>query len=326
MRRRDFLKLAAAIQIPSPARLVAVGDVHGDLDRFIDVLSMAGLVDDSGAWSGGPATLVQLGDLVDRGSKSREVIDLLISLKKQAERAGGAVHCLIGNHEAMRMYGDFRYVAAAEFQSATTSKSERERDRLFEKDLAKIAGSSSLGNRSDLSLGYRAKWEKEHPLGQVELARAFSPKGPYGKWILAQRAALRLDGTLFVHAGISPKYAEWSETRLNTRVREELLTGERMDEDSICKDTAGPLWWRGFATESEAELAPHVEALLAKHQVQRLVVGHTPTQNGVVSRLGGKLILADVGLSTAFTARRACVVIENGQAHALDRGRKLQLK
>ncbi|MBN9660429.1 MAG: metallophosphoesterase [Acidobacteria bacterium] len=326
MRRRDFLKLAAAVQIASPARLVAVGDVHGDLDRFIDVLSMAGLVDDSAAWSGGPATLVQLGDVVDRGSKSREVIDFLIALKKQAERAGGAIHCLIGNHEAMRMYGDFRYVAAAEYQGMATSKSERERDRLFEKDLARIAGASSLKDRSDLSLGYRSKWEKDHPLGQAELARAFSPKGPYGKWILVQRAALRLDGTLFVHAGISPKYSEWSESRLNTRVKEELQAGDRLDDESVCKDTLGPLWWRGFSTDSESELAPHVESLLQKHQVRRIVVGHTPTQDGVVSRLGGKLILADVGLSTAFSARRACVVIENGEAHALDRGRKLQLK
>ncbi|QOY88289.1 metallophosphoesterase [Paludibaculum fermentans] len=326
MRRRDFIRLAAAVQIPSPARLVAVGDVHGDLDRFVDVLSMAGLVDDAAAWSGGAATLVQLGDVVDRGSKSREVIDFLTVLRKQAARAGGAVHCLIGNHEAMRMYGDFRYVAAAEFQSLATSKSDRERDRLFERDLAKLAGSSSLGDRSDLSLGYRTKWEKEHPLGQAELARAFSPKGAYGKWILTQRATLRLGGTLFVHAGISPKYAEWSETRLNSRAIEELQTGERLDDESLCKDTQGPLWWRGFSTDSESELAPHVEALLAKHQVQRIIVGHTPTANGVVSRLGGKLILADVGLSTAFTARRACVVIENGGAHALDRGRKLQLK
>ncbi|MGJ5818861.1 metallophosphoesterase [Paludibaculum fermentans] len=325
MRRRDFLKLASVAQMQPPARLVAVGDVHGDLDRFIDVLSMAGLVDDSGAWSGGAATLVQLGDVVDRGSKSREVIDFLTNLKKQAARAGGAVHCLIGNHEAMRMYGDFRYVAAAEFQSMSTSKSERERDRLFEQDLARASGSSSLGNRSDLSLGYRPKWEKEHPLGQAELARAFSPKGPYGKWILAQRAALRLGGTLFVHAGISPKYSEWSEARLNARVTEELQAGERLDDEGLCKDTSGPLWWRGFATDSEAELAPHVEALLAKHQVQRIVVGHTPTANGIVSRLGGKIILADVGLSTAFTARRACLVIENGVPHALDRGRKLQL-
>ncbi|MGC4055022.1 MAG: metallophosphoesterase [Paludibaculum sp.] len=165
MRRRDFLKLAAAVQMPAATRLVAVGDVHGDLDRFIDVLSMAGLVDDSGAWSGGGATLVQLGDLVDRGTKYREVIDFLTTLRKQAERAGGAVHCLVGNHEAMRMYGDFRYVAAAEYQSFATSKSENERDRLFERDLARIAGSSSLANRSDLSIGFRTKWEKEAPSG-----------------------------------------------------------------------------------------------------------------------------------------------------------------
>ncbi|WP_321475282.1 metallophosphoesterase [uncultured Paludibaculum sp.] len=325
MRRREFLKLAAVVQIPRAGRVVAVGDVHGDLDRFIDVLSMAGLVDDQQNWSGGVGVLVQLGDVVDVGSKSREVIDFLTKLQKQAARAGGAVHCLVGNHEAMRMYGDFHDVAAAEFQSFVNSKSERERDKLFEKDVARISGNGDLRQRPDLSLGFRPKWEKEHPLGQSELAKAFSPKNQYGKWILAQRAALQLDGTLFIHAGLSPKYTEWSESRLNTRVSEELRLGQRLSDDSVCKDPVGPLCWTGFATEPEQALAQHVDEVLAKHQVQRIVVGHTPTSNGVVSRLGGKVILADVGLSAAFTSRRACLVMENGIPHALDRGRKLQL-
>lgn len=326
MRRREFLKLSAAIQMPQAGRLVAVGDVHGDLDRFVDVLSMAGLVDDAQNWAGGSAVLVQLGDVVDRGSKSCQVIEFLTQLEKQAGRAGGAVHALVGNHEAMRLYGDFHHVAAAEFQRFVTSKSERERDRLFDAELARQGGRGDLRQRDDLSLGFRPRWENDHPLGQAELARAFSPKGTYGKWILARPVALRMADTLFIHAGISPKYSEWSESRFNARIAEELKLGEKMGEDAVCRDQSGPLWWRGFATESDAALASHVDELLAKHQVRRMVVGHSPTTDGVVSRLGGKVILADVGLSESFSSRRACVVIEGGAAHALDRGRKVQLK
>lgn len=326
MRRREFLQLATIAQLPPAERVVAVGDVHGDLDRFIDVLSMAGLVRDGAEWSGGRAVLVQLGDVVDRGARSCQVIDFLIKLEKQAARAGGAVHVLLGNHEAMRMYGDFHDVAPAEFQSFVTPKSERERDKLYDQELARQSASGDLRHRQDLSLNFRSRWEKDHPLGQAELARAFAPKGQYGKWILERPVLLRKSETLFVHAGISPKYSEWSETRFQNRMHEELLQGSRLGNDAVCRDAAGPLWWRGFATDSDAVLEPHVNELLARHQVRRIIAGHTPTANGVASRLGGKVILADVGLSEAFSARRACVVLEGGAIYALDRGQKTQLK
>src|SRR5271169_472777 len=60
-----------------PERLVAVGDVHGAFDDFCLILKRAGLVDEQNHWTGGSATLVQMGDLVDRGPKSREAMDLV---------------------------------------------------------------------------------------------------------------------------------------------------------------------------------------------------------------------------------------------------------
>jgi len=333
VKRREFLGAAAGFAArplcgQGARKVVAVGDVHGDLDRFVDVLTMAGMVGDRQEWTGGSATLVQAGDLVDRGSKSREVIELLMRLDREAKKAGGRVACSIGNHEAMRMHGDLRYVAAAEYESYRSKKSEEEREKRYREDLRQKGAEGNDARRADLSVGYRQNWEKEHPLGQAELLKAYSPTGPMGKWILQQRAVLKLDESLFLHGGISPKYAEWSESRFNDRIHEELLKGRDLQgKDSVCEDTEGPLWWRGFAQDSEETLATHVDQLLAKHKVQRIIVGHTPTEGkGVVSRLGGKIILADVGLSEYFGARRACVVIENGQAWALDRGQRIQLK
>ncbi len=60
--------------------------------------------------------------------------------------------------------------------------------------------------------------------------------------------------------------------------------------------------------------------------MKRIVLGHTPTKTGVVSRLQGKVILADVGLSQYFGARRACLVLERDGAYALDNGKLTQLK
>jgi hypothetical protein len=99
---------------PAPARLVAVGDLHGDRDAAVAVLHMAGLVDGNGAWSGGTDWLVQTGDIVDRGPDSRGVIALLRDLGPQAEAAGGRVLPLLGNHEVMNLKGDWRYVSDAD--------------------------------------------------------------------------------------------------------------------------------------------------------------------------------------------------------------------
>lgn len=329
--RRDFIAAAAALALPASAqqrdRVVAVGDVHGDLDRFIDVLSMAGLVGDRQQWTGGSAQLVQLGNLVGRGPKSREAIDYLRKLGLEARKARGRVWCLTGSQEAMRMYGDLSDVPAQEYGLYANKKSQAARERLYQLHIAQMEATGDIRKRLDLNLGYRQQWEKEHPLGEMELLQAFSAQGVYGKWLAEQQAALRLADTLFVHAGISPKYAEWSESRLNSRVKEELATGAKPGDDAICRDPRGPLWWRGFAQDSDASLEAHVGQLLSRHGVKRIVVGHSPTEGrGVVSRLGGKLILADVGLSSRFGGRRACLVIEGGEAAALDQGQRLQLR
>src|SRR5262245_20788781 len=103
------LILAIGLSIGSPAakeHAVAIGDVHGDLDAFVGILQRAHLIDPVHRWSGGTTILVQTGDFLDRGPKSRGVMDLLMSLQKEAQRAGGRVIALMGNHEAMNIFGD----------------------------------------------------------------------------------------------------------------------------------------------------------------------------------------------------------------------------
>ena len=43
--------------------------------------------------------------MLDRGPDSRKVMDLLMRLEGEASKTGGRVHVLIGNHEAMNVYG-----------------------------------------------------------------------------------------------------------------------------------------------------------------------------------------------------------------------------
>jgi hypothetical protein len=97
--------------------VVAVGDVHGDCDQFVSVLRAAKVVDATNRWIAGKTHLVQTGDVLDRGPDSRKAMDLLMDLEKQAVAAGGRVHALIGNHEAMVLMRDLRYVHPGEYAS-----------------------------------------------------------------------------------------------------------------------------------------------------------------------------------------------------------------
>jgi hypothetical protein len=98
------------LRYPMPKRIVAIGDLHGDLAATRSVLKLAGAIDDKDAWVGGPLVIVQTGDVLDRGDDEKAIFDLLFKLEGEAKAAGGAVILLIGNHELMNAAGDFRYV------------------------------------------------------------------------------------------------------------------------------------------------------------------------------------------------------------------------
>jgi hypothetical protein len=89
---------------------VAIGDLHGDYQATLKVLELAGLRDVDGQWIGGKTTVVQTGDVLDRGDGEAEIYNVLFDLQTQAKAAGGQVILLNGNHEFMNIQGDLRYV------------------------------------------------------------------------------------------------------------------------------------------------------------------------------------------------------------------------
>ena len=119
--RRICLSAALALAMPAAAappplhRIVAVGDLHGDFAAWRDIARAAQLVDSDGGWIGGDTVLVQTGDAVDRGPDSLRIVQDLMRLQREAPRAKGLVIALVGNHEAMNVTGDFRYVSAGDY-------------------------------------------------------------------------------------------------------------------------------------------------------------------------------------------------------------------
>ena len=298
---------APSCQIERAERIVAIGDVHGAYDRFVEILRTSGMVDARLRWAGGRAHLVQLGDVVDRGPDSRKTIDLLERLQREARSAGGAVHPLLGNHEVMRMLGDLRYVVPAEYEAFVTPDSERAR--------------SDFVNQAQPPL--REQLLKDTPLGFAEMRAAFGRNGRYGKWLRTLDTVVQINGVLFVHGGISPEVAAMSCDAINAAVRlelnEDLEKTRNAPLESLAARESGPLWYRGLAQDSDA-FASSLDEILAEQNVRAIVIGHSVTPDGRIrTRFDGKVIQLDTGMQPAYVqgGRASALEIRNGVVAAI---------
>jgi hypothetical protein len=215
---------AAAAPPNTTPLLVAIGDVHGDFDDFCSILQRVGLIDGQRHWTGGNATFLQLGDLIDRGPKPREVLDLMQSLDEQSAKAGGQVVALLGNHEMMNLMGDLRYVSVGNYASFADSESENRRQFAFQKYLEwRKAHAQLLAELNQPVLPEtEGEWMIRHPLGFIEHRAAFSPTGAYGKWLRQRSALVRIGGVIFLHGGINPDLTSLGLDQINERIRGEM--------------------------------------------------------------------------------------------------------
>jgi len=111
-------------------KIFVVSDIEGEFFAFRDLLLAAGVIDSLYNWQFGNGHLVVCGDMFDRGSYVTEGLWLLYSLEDKAEKAGGKVHFVLGNHDVMNISGDFRYVDPKYLKSAALLK--KSYDQLYD--------------------------------------------------------------------------------------------------------------------------------------------------------------------------------------------------
>ena len=297
-------------------RIVVVRDIHGDFNRFVELLRLAEVIDSKNRWSAKNTQLVQLGDLADRGPDTMKVIELLRELEKSAPSEGGQVHVLMGNHDAMNMYGDLRYTHEGEFAAFATKKSDKLLEELYQSEVEWIQENIPKENWPDFDEVHRAEWFDQRPPGFFEHRLNWLPNGNIGKWMLDHDTVLKIGRNLFVHAGIGPEQSSDSIESINTGIRESLRSDADIDSTILLMED-GPLWYRGFALCAESEEIHHLNTVLRNFDVERIIIGHTPTNGIILPRFGAKVLLADVGLSRYYGGNLACLLIENDELTAI---------
>jgi serine/threonine protein phosphatase 1 len=159
--------------IPAGKRIYAVGDVHGRADLLVNLLERIDA--DLKARPIASSVQVFLGDYVDRGPQSRQVIDLMIERRRMHE-----VLCLKGNHEA----------CVAQFLHDPAALSEWKL----------IGGINTL-----LSYGVIPR-DYDDPQSQHRLAAAFRKAIPesHQRFINELKLSFTCGDFFFVHAGVRP--------------------------------------------------------------------------------------------------------------------------
>jgi hypothetical protein len=275
-------------RIPAPARIVAVGDLHGDLDATRAALRVGGVLDDKDHWSGGAAMLVQTGDQLDRGDGERAILDLLDRLGGEAKAAGGSVIVLNGNHEVMNVQGDFRYVTDGGF-----------------KDFVSVPGL----DMTDLRL-------LKVPDQAKARAAAFLPGGPYAKRLAPRGIVAVVGDTVFLHGGLVQKHVQYGIDRMNREVSA-WMDGTSRDLPAIVTAEDGPIWLRRYSAAPDAEDCRVLAETLAMIPAKRMVVGHTVQRNGINPACGGAAWRIDVGLSKVYGGKPQALEIKGDDVRAL---------
>ena len=227
---------------PAPGRVVAVGDVHGELGGLVSILIASGLIGPDLHWIGGDTTLVQTGDLLDRGPQVREVMDLLIRLQHESEAAGGRVICLMGNHEAMNLVGVLEEVSPQCYAQFVGPGSESRLKSAW-KDQVRLWRRLAAAERRvvvDIPDETRMEWHRRFPPGSLEYLEALSPEGKYGRWLRSLPVAVVLGDTLFVHGGLTPSLDGLDAEALDRRAAAELAAFDTARKALVERELALP--------------------------------------------------------------------------------------
>jgi hypothetical protein len=265
-------------------RIVAFGDVHGDLEAARGALRLAGAIDEHDRWIGGDLVVVQTGDQLDRGDEEQAILDLFERLRVESRAAGGAFHALLGNHELMNARGDLRYVTDGGFADFTDAVEYDPGDSLEVWDRASGTFTSAL--LSDFEPHQRARMA------------AFMPGGPYARLLARRQVILQIGDNVFVHGGVLPDHVAYGIDEINAAAQA-WLRGEA-DLPAVLSGPDSPQWTRLYSRDPDAAACGVLEEVLTRLKARRMVMGHTRQESGIAGACDAHAWRIDVGLAEYY--------------------------
>ena len=310
---------------PAVKKLIAIGDVHGDLIATIKALKLAEVIPQNSDetnidhihWIGGSTWVIQLGDQIDRcrpeelskncikdfsdvfqdEGNNMKIIQLFLRLDDEAKQQGGRVLGLLGNHELMNIDKDFRYVSPKEFLEFVPKKDQ----------VSKYTND-----------GY--------PLGYYHRTKAFERGGNIAKtYAIRKKSIITVGNTLFVHGGLSNELVnKYSIAEINQIVSKWLVNQTNKTEDDIFDhifrddDDMSPFWCRVYGEDdndenTESSFNELIRNINRKNKllqpIKRIVIAHTPQfmeYKYLNSIYNERLWRVDVGMSRAFGEHDTC--------------------
>ena len=274
------LETDPSFRFPAAERLVAIGDLHGDVAATKRALRLAGATDEQDRWKGGKLVVVQTGDQLDRGDDEPDILELLERLEAEAKAAGGALHVLNGNHEVMNVQGDFRYVTEDGFH-----------------DYAKTPPS-----------GHEKAIERLPPESRGR-ASAFLSGGSAARRLAERPVVIQVGDNVFVHGGVREQHIEYGLGRINRESRQWMQASALAPAPASLTGDESPIWARLYSDGAPSAAAcDELSRVLARLNAKRLVVGHTVQQQGINSACDGKVWRIDVGLSKHYGGNATSVL------------------
>jgi hypothetical protein len=314
----------------SVRKIIAVGDLHGDFDNFVEILKEVGLIDQNLSWQGGDTHLVQMGDIMDRGPDAKKIFDLIKKLEIEAVATGGRVHMLIGNHEEMNITGmSLQRVGYVTPEQLVSFLPEKYREKKEKKFLEKIEAASAENPDTELSLEDQLNeyWRKALKTDKgIQLTYTENFNKEYGKWIRQHNAVIKINDVIFVHGGINKKFSTWELQKINERLRKEFSLYRMSVKFSkpvdmnlqIIYNPEGPLWYRDLTWMEQNMFKDEVDQILNNLNARHMVVAHTPQVGSKIlpteedlSRFDGRIWAIDTGISEFYGGHLVALIIEN---------------
>jgi len=277
---------------PARKRLMVIGDIHGDLERLSALLRGVGVINERLQWTATPADtwLVQVGDQLDsrvrgEGSNSWEetadvqVLFFLRNLDREAQRHGGRVLSLLGNHEFLNVFGDFSYVSpkslamlgGPKFRAATFQPGQYMARILAERPVVVQIGSTVLCHAGLLPSHLEAKGSAADA-GHVRLVHPFASINRLARLYLSGVPLNQEDAAAFQALFIDGEGIVWTRMALE----------------------------RAYATEMLPPLLGLLANVVGGVTAKRLVVGHNPMLDGITTSQTQNLWFVDTGMSRVF--------------------------